>query len=328
MIKQFDNNVTIRFNIRAENKLEIEEIYCNTLVDEFTIPETIIEGNITYTIVGFYTYSSCRNAKIKKIIIPNSICFFSSCLFKFNKYLEDINIPDSITSIPEYCFVDCKKLKKVNIGENTKLRYIGESSFWGCKNLEHFEFPNTLNQIANYAFMYSGIKSVMLPKNVKIGHRVFTYCKNIKSIVFIGDVYKSVSPIRVNTRIFPFDKNNNVEYSLDIKYLIDNYGINIAEKTLKYVGTSMSKLLSFTEESNGIVVSPKLNHLGENTYSGHIYIPKKIVIEGGKVKSIIKVDDFAFSFCPNLKSITIEKGIDFNEKTICIGSSCIIIRGN
>ena len=60
---------------------------------------------------------------------------------------------------------------------------IGESAFWGCKNLKQINFSYGLEKIESHAFMETGITEAELPDSVKyIGASTFYGCQDLSKI--------------------------------------------------------------------------------------------------------------------------------------------------
>ena len=72
----------------------------------------------------------------------------------------------------------------------SKLTYIGVSAFENCYALERVTLPATVNTILDYAFAYSGIKSLLFAQNstlAEIGAYAFYKCTSLFSVSFTGN---------------------------------------------------------------------------------------------------------------------------------------------
>ncbi|MBQ3432286.1 MAG: leucine-rich repeat protein, partial [Clostridia bacterium] len=100
----------------------------------------------------------------------------------YQSNLESIIIPETITSIGDYAFVDCKYLNSVSIANSVK--YIGESAFYRCESLQNINFPNSLTIIGESAFYRCELlQSINFSNSLTtIGGGAFKSCKSLKSI--------------------------------------------------------------------------------------------------------------------------------------------------
>lgn len=148
-------------------------------------------------------FSHCTG--IKKIDLPNNITEIGTNSF-MNSSISEITIPNSVTTINDYAFNSCEKLKTLNF--NAENCVLGSSVFSGCdalsdvnfglnvkkipdgllrrcEGVKKIEIPNTVVEIGNYAFQYSGLTEITIPTSVeKIGQYAFGYCDNLKSVYY------------------------------------------------------------------------------------------------------------------------------------------------
>lgn len=149
-----------------------------------------------------------------------------------DKDLTELTIPDTVTysavdypvySVDEYAFKDCKKLKKVDMGNkvegielqafygcsaletikfSSSLRYINGLAFAGCSSLKSLDFPASLYIISYKAFSEcASLTSVEVPKTLEsIDELAFVNCTSLKSINVAEDheSYSSVDGVMFN----------------------------------------------------------------------------------------------------------------------------------
>ncbi|MGN1043920.1 MAG: leucine-rich repeat domain-containing protein [Acutalibacteraceae bacterium] len=98
-----------------------------------------------------------------------------------------IQIPDTVVTIKECSFYECKKIEEVYAGDN--LKYIDEAAFYGCENLRKVEFGNSVKKIRAYAFSNClSLEKFDIKENLTaIGNNAFCGCKNLKAISILSN---------------------------------------------------------------------------------------------------------------------------------------------
>ena len=121
-------------------------------------------------------------------IIPNYITEIDSFAFMDCTNLKFINIPDNTKKINDSAFSYCKSLKSINITNN--VTYIGYSTFEYCESLESIVIPNGVTYIRNNTFKNcKKLKSIYIPAGVKyIGDCAFSECSNLHKITIPNNV--------------------------------------------------------------------------------------------------------------------------------------------
>ena len=216
--------------------------------------------------------------------------------FKENKSIIEIYIGEGITSISDYLFYFCSKLKTVNIPQS--VTYIGSGSFLYC-TLTVITLPNNLKKIGSSAFAGNyTLTNIVFPESLEyIGEGAFTNCNMTsiyipKNVSYIG---KEAFSFNIGLSQITVDENNSIYHS------DNNCIIHTSTKTLA-VGCKNSII-----PSDGSVI-----YIGAYAFSGskltNLIIPS----------SIVKIGEFAFSAC----SMT-EVVIPISVKTI--GSSAFYL---
>lgn len=96
--------------------------------------------------------------------------------------LEQINIPDSVTSIGHSAFWSCKSLKQINIPDG--VTSIGNGAFSRCESLEQINIPDNVTSIGDSAFEgCSSLRQINIPAGVtSIGFSAFWGCTSLRQI--------------------------------------------------------------------------------------------------------------------------------------------------
>ena len=138
--------------------------------------------------------------------------FYANNLYLNNELVTDLIIPDGVTSIGKYAFVQCYSLTSVNIPDSVTT--IGEEAFYDCDSLTEFKgkfasedgrcliidgilnsfaigcgateytIPDSVTDIGGYAFSScTSLTSVNIPDSVTtIGEYAFRNCKSLTSV--------------------------------------------------------------------------------------------------------------------------------------------------
>lgn len=78
----------------------------------------------------------------------------ATSIFDANPNLTSVEIESGISTIPNYAFIDCSKLKNVVLPSG--ITTIGDDAFFNCTKLETINIPATVTQIKDEAFKNAG----------------------------------------------------------------------------------------------------------------------------------------------------------------------------
>ena len=134
---------------------------------------------------------SDEDTEITNLIIPNSVTSIGDWAFLNCSGLNSVTIPNSVTSVGDGAFSGCSGLTSVTIPNS--VTSIGGWAFSGCSRLTSITIPNSVTSIGNSAFANcSGLTSVTIPNSVtSVGDGAFYYCKGLTSIT-IGNSVTSI----------------------------------------------------------------------------------------------------------------------------------------
>ena len=98
-------------------------------------------------------------------------------------------LPDSVTSIGNTAFGNCKQLTTFTINPTSTLQSIGGNAFKDCISLTSFYFPNSLTSIGSNLFIYNNgsLKELINFENcgvTSIPSGVFSQCSGLKEVKF------------------------------------------------------------------------------------------------------------------------------------------------
>ena len=121
-------------------------------------------------------------SSLQQITLPNSLTSLGWDVFRDCSSLERIVIPARVTEIPGEAFWGCTNLKSVTLPDG--IRGIGGDAFRDCVSLEHITLPDSMWRINGSAFRgCSSLKSIELPDSVTyISESTFQGCSSLTEI--------------------------------------------------------------------------------------------------------------------------------------------------
>lgn len=119
----------------------------------------------------------------KSIVIPESVTSIGNYAFRW-AWSETIDIPNDETEIGRGAFMNCKRLKHVQLPQN--LSYIAKELFMQCEDLPSIEIPLSVDSIAEGAFMFcTSLEKLVIPKSVRyIGTNAWYGCRSLKTLEY------------------------------------------------------------------------------------------------------------------------------------------------
>ena len=120
--------------------------------------------------------------QLEEVTLPNTITTIGPQAFSKCYNLEAINLPTNITKIEWKTFEECESLKNISIPE--EVTTIGNAAFSGCISLQNIKIPSGVKVISDSTFYKcSSLESVDIPKGLtSIESSAFLYCINLQKI--------------------------------------------------------------------------------------------------------------------------------------------------
>ena len=126
--------------------------------------------------------------KVEDLVIPDGVTSIGDFAFSEFSGLRSIDISDSVTNIGEYTFAGCTSLTSITIPDS--VIDLGKGTFLNCKSLASIALSGGLTSIDESVFYgCTGLTSIAIPSNVKnIGSYAFYACTGLTSITFSDSV--------------------------------------------------------------------------------------------------------------------------------------------
>ena len=197
-------------------------------------------------------------------------------------YWEDIHmgvdIPNSVTEIGHYAFMNCPFVS-VYIPEG--VTKIGDCAFFLCASLESIELPKNVTEIGVSAFRSCfNLEKIEIPNGVKkIESGTFADCYSLNAVE-LPDVLTEIG-----------------ERAFQNCYHLTGVEIPNVKKIGKGAFSECTSLRSVT-------IPGSVQTIEEETFKGCVNLERVEIFDGVK-----KIDKSAFSGCDNLKKITLPDSV-------------------
>ena len=279
-----EENVVIPSEYLGKPVLKIgERAFQGKSLKEITIPESVRQ-------IGSDAFAKCKNLnavyytdieKWHKISFGNSNAnplYNAHNLYLNGELLTDLTIPNNVTSIGDYAFINCTCLTSVIISNS--VTSLGDFAFSGCSGLTSISIPNSEISIGYKAFNNCrGLTNITIPERITtINDYAFSYCTQLRTVNWDAMMCKisghGGQPI--------FEGCSNITT------------VNIGDK----VTTIPSYAFSDCNGLKSMTIGNGVTRIGYGAFSGCSGLTSITI--SGRVTSI---GEYAFSGCSGLTSI-------------------------
>ncbi|MBR3836235.1 MAG: leucine-rich repeat protein [Clostridia bacterium] len=303
----------------ADSLVSIREgaFYNCTNLQSIEIPDGI-------TKLEAYTFSGCTS--LEKVIIPDSVVNVDKnafketaslsdvyykgdvadwCAMSFNEsifstgvnlyingaLIENLVIPDGITTIGDYTFSFCTSLKSVEMPKS--LTRIGKGAFYNCTKLQSIEIPESVTSI---------------------GDNAFNFMETVTDVYYTGDI-EDWCAIEFGFDVFVTGINLYINGVLIENLVIPDGVVDISDYAFQYCVSI--KNIEFPKS---------IKTIGSGAFCHCKALTRVAVPEGVTI-----LRPFTFFYCDNLSDVTLPKSllsIEFAVFSHCTALESIIIPDN
>ena len=295
---------------------------CSSL-SKITIPKSV-------TTIDYEIFSDCSSLETIEVETGNPVyhsegnCLIETGSKKLVLGCKSSIIPEEITEIGDYAFMECTGLTDILIPSS--VTDIGYGAFRGCSRLTELTIPSSVTSIRDSAFSEcSGLTKITIPKGMlSIEKYAFYGCSRLtvefeKGMTKIPDeaLYGASGVISI---IIPSTVTN-----IGIRSFVGCKGLTeiTMPKSVNNIGESAFALCSNLAE---ITIPENVTNIGESVFSGcsgltEIAIPSSVTSVGRQAfmncsgltkisipKSVASIERFAFTGCSGLERIEVETG--------------------
>lgn len=124
-----------------------------------------------------------QRAALTSVNIPDNVETIEDCAFGGAGYMQEVHLPDSLTSLGGSAFEYCRNLRAVKIP--SKIKVITWYAFRDCDSLQSVELHDSITGFGNESFAGCDLREITLPKSTTaVGNHAFEGNANLSKVTF------------------------------------------------------------------------------------------------------------------------------------------------
>ncbi len=228
---------------------------------------------------------------VSELTVPEGVTKINFYSMQNCANVKRIALPESLRTISDYAFAEFVGLESIEISND--VTYVGGAAFKGCKNLTNVTLPQGLSSVKRDMFLNcSSLESIVIPDSVtQIEASAFQGCSLLSSINLPKNVSSIGDKAFFGTSLSEFvihPENTSFSY----------YGGLLLNK-------NRTQIISVLAGTKDVIIPAEIASLG-SAFTNNTVI-ESISFEDGSL--IENLNDYVFSGCSSLKSITFPIGL-------------------
>lgn len=291
-----------------------------SLLTSVSIPDTVsmIDESAFEWCMNLKTVTFRDSAEDENTIevVPAETLTIGENAFAYCLVLEEISIPETVTSIAKNTFYWCCDLVEVSIPET--VTSIAEGAFFRCINLTNVVLPEGLETLGEKAFYYcESLTSVNLPQTLTaIPARAFAGCYRMETLALPDSVqsignYAFANCSALTSMALPKSLNALGEYVFTGCFALSELTISAANTAYKTIDGNLynidgTVLLQYAtaSEVTEFILPETVQTIGKGACASAINLTSVLLPD-----SVTIIEENAFLDCRNLATVDLGAGM-------------------